>query len=297
MVKYCYTGFAALILFMTASARADHHASQASPEDNPTRYAIIITGTELLKGLYADGHTLFLTRMLNPLGCQCVSSMSIGDTRQDLLDALEYAAQHAELVLVTGGLGPTDDDITRDVLSEYTGIPLKETPELVEYLKRRFHRDTLKRNMRHLTLTPQSGIYMPNPNGTAAGLIFESSPTVIAAMPGPPSELQPMVQNHLLPYLEKRFGIHRIGASVTMRFVGIGESSIDQVMEDHITLPENLILSSLFEQGRVDLTLGLPGDSDEDRAILEQIREMPNFNPQPGKSEKGFFEKMKDYFK
>ncbi len=239
--------------------------------NNPTQYVIIITGTELLNGLYADSHTQFLTRTLNPLGCQCVASMFVGDQPKDLRDALEYASQHAELIIVTGGLGPTEDDITREVLSDYTGVKLNQKQELVEYLQKRFHQNQLQTNRKRLTLTPATGTYMPNPNGTAAGLIFEASDHVIVAMPGPPRELRPMVQNHLLPYLESKFGIKTIGASITMRFVGIGESSIDRIMDEHLTFPDDIIISSLFEYGRVDLTFGVPGNSDQDRKKLKQL--------------------------
>jgi len=245
--------------------------STYSADDEPTKYVIIITGTELLSGLYADSHTQFITRTLNPLGCQCVASMFVGDQRKDLRDALEYASQHAELILVTGGLGPTEDDITREVLSDYTGVELKQSDQLIDYLQDRYQQQQLQTNRRRLTLTPISGTYMPNPNGTAAGLIFEASDHVIAAMPGPPRELRPMVQNYLLPYLDSRFGIKIIGASITMRFVGIGESSIDRIMDEHIQFPDNIIISSLFEYGRVDLTFGLPDNTEKDRQQLQQL--------------------------
>jgi nicotinamide-nucleotide amidase len=121
---------------------------------------------------------------------------------------------------------------------------------------------------------------MKNPNGTAVGLIFDKDKQVIVALPGPPRELRPMVENELIPYLLERYGIRSTGASITMRFVGIGESAIDQVI-DQLKLPENLIISSLFETGRVDLTLSLPGDAETgsnklralEKSLLEHIGE------------------------
>src|SRR5690554_1728212 len=91
-----------------------------SPEevvnDQQTRYMVILTGSELLEGIYADTHLQYITQTLKPLGCKCVASIAVGDEWETLYDALEYATEHVDLVLTTGGLGPTDADITRQVL-------------------------------------------------------------------------------------------------------------------------------------------------------------------------------------
>lgn len=244
-----------------------------APHEEPTDYVIIVTGGELLRGVYADGHTQFITRTLGPLGCRCAASLCVGDQRDDLLGALKYAEKHAKLIIVTGGLGPTDDDITRETISEFTGIPLYEHPDALKHMEQRFSRSgrDLRSNLRRQTLTPTKGTYLPNPNGTAVGLVYDAGEMVMAALPGPPRELHPMVQEQLIPYLSKRFGTHTVGTSLTMRFAGIGESSIDQAIHDHMTLPGDLMISSLFELGRVDLTFMLPGDTAKDRQRLEAL--------------------------
>jgi len=243
-------------------------------EDSPTDYMIIVTGGELLRGVYADGHAHFITRILGPLGCRCIGTMCVGDLYKDLYEALQYASQKTNLIIVTGGLGPTDDDITRKSLSEFTKIPLQENPDAIKAMMRRFNVDDIdkiRQNLRIQTHTPVKGTYLPNPNGTAVGLVYDDGKRVITALPGPPRELQPMVQNHLIPFLSQRFGVHSIGCSVTMRFVGIGESNIDHTMHQHMTLPEHLMISSLFEFGRVDLTFSLPGNTDEDQKRLKSL--------------------------
>ena len=243
-------------------------------KDSPTDYMIIVTGGELLRGVYADGHAYFITRILSPLGCRCIGTMCVGDKYEDLYNALEYASQKTDFIIVTGGLGPTDDDITRKSLSEFTKISLKENPEAVKAMMRRFNVDDvskIRQNLRIQTHTPVKGTYLPNPNGTAVGLVYDDGQRVIASLPGPPRELQPMVKNHLIPFLAKRFGVHSIGCSITMRFVGIGESNIDHTMHQRMTLPENLMISSLFEFGRVDLTFSLPGDAEEDKNRLKSL--------------------------
>lgn len=244
------------------------------PPQAPTDYALVITGGELLRGAYADGHTLFITRTLGLLGCRCVGTLCVGDDENDLYDALAYAGSRASLVIVTGGLGPTDDDVTRKTLSKYTGIALEENSDAIAAMVRRFgvqNPDDLRENLRRQTLTPERGTYLPNPVGSAVGLVFEDEARVVVALPGPPRELQPMVKDSLVPYLADRYGIHANYVSLTLRFVGIGESQIDQVMHERMTLPEELRISSLFNLGRVDLTLSLPSHSQDDIGKLKSL--------------------------
>ena len=125
----------------------------------PTRYMIVVTGGELLSGVYADGHTYFITRTLRPLGLQCVGSMSVDDKQADLKEALRYATDKAALVIVTGGLGPTENDITRETLSDFTGVTLKEHPEVLQNMARRFHVSPaqVRSNLRRQTQVPTQG--------------------------------------------------------------------------------------------------------------------------------------------
>ncbi|MCU0293148.1 MAG: molybdopterin-binding protein, partial [Thermoanaerobaculaceae bacterium] len=126
------------------------------PQDSrPVDYVIVVTGGELLEGIYADGHTHFLTRTLRPLGGRCVASLTVDDHRDDILKALAFATNHAPVILVTGGLGPTPNDITRETLAEFTGIPLRESDEALAELERRFRtsRDQLRANLNELRST------------------------------------------------------------------------------------------------------------------------------------------------
>ena len=237
-------------------------------------YFIIVTGSELLQGVYADRHTQFITRTLGPLGYRCLGSMSIGDLQTDLHQALDFARRKAPLILTTGGLGPTSQDITRKVLSEYTSISLTEHPGALNDLKRRYggERGILRPVLRGQALAPEKGTYLPNPNGTAVGLVFDDGQRVIAALPGPPRELQPMVRNELVPYLSERFGLRKVGHSLTMRFAGIGQSSIDRVIREQLELPGELAVWSSFNSNRVDITFSFPGNSPEELKRLQGLR-------------------------
>lgn len=240
----------------------------------PPDYFLVVTGGELLDGHLQDSHTYFLTRTLRPLGLRCVGALVVDDRREDLLAALHFATNQAPLVLVTGGLGPTPNDITRETLSEFTGIPLRESETAVAELERRFRqpRDQLRPNLRRQCLVPERGGLLPNPHGTAVGLVFDLGPgRALVALPGPPRELQPMVQNPLLTWLQRRYGVRPPGAALTLRFVGIGQSQIDQTLRDRVGLPPEVIVTSFFEGSRVDFTFSLPRHAESDGERLQRL--------------------------
>ena len=157
---------------------------QTGPET--VDYSILITGSELLSGVYADGHTHFITRTLKPLGLNCVGSMSVDDKRLEIKEALKFARRRSRLVIVTGGLGPTDNDITRETLSEFTGVKLKEHPDVLAATsgRQRVAADELRANLRRQTAVPEGGGYLKNSTGTAVGLVFEFDEAVIVKILG-----------------------------------------------------------------------------------------------------------------
>lgn len=265
----------ALLLLLLASPAVSSQSPKAEePAAAPVRYMVVVTGSELLAGAYADGHTFFITKTLHPLGLQCVGSMCVDDKPVDLQEALRFATSRATLVIVTGGLGPTDNDITRQALRDFTGIALREHPDVLATMASRFNipPEELRANLRRQTLTPEKGTYLKNAGGTAVGLVFEMDSRVIVALPGPPRELQPMVRDELLSYLSRRFGTHPPGVSITLRFVGLGQSQIDQMLKDHVPLPADITTSSQFEGGRVDFTFSLPHDTPENHKRLDGLR-------------------------
>lgn len=239
---------------------------------NELRYFIIVTGGELLEGVYPDAHTPFITRTLHPLGGKCVGSMSVDDNRAEMLNALSYASKTAPVILVTGGLGPTPNDITREVLSEFTAIPLAENKDLVSVMEIRLgeKRSGIRPNLLKQTRVPATG-HFRNSSGTAAGLLFKSSANTIIALPGPPRELQPMFQDDVVPYLQKNFDLHEHITRLAVRFYGVGQSQIDQTIKEKISLPEEVIVTSLFEGMRVDFFFTLPGKSSENQDKLNKI--------------------------
>jgi len=264
-----------LLWFLLALAVLPGAGAAATGTAEAVRYMIVVTGGELLSGGYADGHTHFLTRTLYPLGLHCVGSMCVDDKRDDLKEALRFAMGKAPLVIVTGGLGPTDNDVTREAISEFTGISLAEHPDLVQRMARRFGvaPEQLRANLRRQVRTPAGGSYLDNAGGTAVGLVFELTRGAIVALPGPPGELQPMVRDELIPYLSRRFGTRLPGRSLTLRFVGLGQSEIDQRIKEHVTLDPDIVTGSQFQGGRVDFMFTLPDDTPREKERLDALRQ------------------------
>ena len=257
-----------MVLSVLAFASLAH---SASPTTRPVvDYAVIVTGGELLGGAYPDGHTVFITRTLRPLGMHCVLSLTVDDRPADITEALRFARTKAPIVIVTGGLGPTDNDITAQSLCDATGIPLRENEDVVQDMEKRFRtpRDQLRPGLRRQARTPEHGTYLKNPNGTAVGLVFETGESVVVALPGPPRELQPMVRDELIPYLGRKFGAHSTGSSIMLRFVGVGQSQISQSLKDSVAMPPDVTQFSSFEGGRVDFVFSLPEDTPAARRKL-----------------------------
>ena len=238
-------------------------------------YMIVVTGSELLSGAYADSHTHFVARTLRPLGLRCVGSISVDDEPADIQGALRYAMDKASLTIVTGGLGPTANDVTRDVLADFTGVALRESPELLQQLERRFARpgEPLRENLRRQIRVPTEGRYLNNGSGTAAGLVFEFGSSVIVALPGPPRELQRMVVEDLVPYLTRKFGTRLPGCLLKLRFVGIGQSRIAATLKDHVPLPPEVTVTTQFSGSRVDYSFSRPSDTPRDHGQLEELKQ------------------------
>ncbi len=261
-----------VLLAACASAGAGTSAPEPPPDID---YMIVVTGGELLAGEFPDGHTHFLTRTLRPMGLHCVGSMTVDDRRPEIEAALKFACAKAPLVIVTGGLGPTDNDVTRETLEAFTGIALVESETVLSAMERRLDtpRDQMRANLRKQARVPSRGTCLMNANGTAVGLVFEMGEKVIVALPGPPRELEPMARDQLAPYLGRRFGTHPPGCSLTVRFVGLGQSAIDQVLDERVALPKNAILGSRFDGSRVDFTFAMPHDTAGEKAQLDSLKE------------------------
>ena len=198
---------------------------------------IISIGTELLLGEIVDTNTPFLANQLSLLGIDLYFTSAVGDNRERLLGALRQAWERSDVVLTTGGLGPTQDDITREIIAALLGQELEVDEGLKQNIIDFFAQRGLEmpaNNIRQATLIP-SATAIPNPYGTAPGWWVEKDGRVIVAMPGPPSEMQFMWQNKVLPRLQKKTGA--IILCRMLKTFGLSEAKVDELVAPLMASP------------------------------------------------------------
>ncbi len=242
----------------------------------PRRAVIIAVGSELLTPLRTDTNSLFVTARLNELGIEVVAKLIVGDRRDALSAAIRENLARADVLVLTGGLGPTDDDVTRQAVSDALGVALREEPSIVERIRERFARRNLEMPAvnRVQAQVLAGATVLANPNGTAPGQWIEHAGTVIVLLPGPPREMQPM----LVAALDERLAPLCGDARVYRRVIGIAgraESQVEQVAQPVYATwaawDPPISTSILAAPGQIELHLSVRASSeDEGRAVLER---------------------------
>jgi nicotinamide-nucleotide amidase len=164
---------------------------------------IVTIGSELLLGQITDTNASYLARELNLIGVDIALHTTVGDTYTQIKDALSQAVDRSDLVITTGGIGPTEDDLTREVIADLVGVPLAFQPDLMDQIEAIFKRFgfSMPENNRKQAFIPEGAIPIPNEVGTAPGFIVEQGSKVIIALPGVPKELKYILNKEIVPYL------------------------------------------------------------------------------------------------
>jgi nicotinamide-nucleotide amidase len=234
---------------------------------------IIAVGSELLTPERLDTNSLFLTEQLNGLGVEVVAKMVIGDDVARLADAVRGAASRSELTILTGGLGPTEDDVTREAVAEALGRRLIYHPEISEGIERRFRRMNRKMaeiNQRQAYVI-EGAEALANGNGTAPGQWIEDSGRVVALLPGPPPELKPMFLCECLPRLERLVPRQAIRTRV-YRVAGMPESDLDQLIAPVYKQYSNPVTTILAAPGDIQIHLRARcAEEQEAEALLAEV--------------------------
>ena len=193
---------------------------------------VIAVGSELLGSTRVDTNSLFLADRLASLGIELRAKSVVGDDRQRLADVFRAALSRADLVILTGGLGPTDDDLTREVVAETLGLALRENPAIVAEIEERFAARGLRMPQvnRRQGMVPHGASVLPNPRGTAPGLSIDHEGRVVVLLPGPPREMQPMFDALCAGTLAARAGGSRIHKE-TLFVAGRGESHVEEIAQ------------------------------------------------------------------
>jgi nicotinamide-nucleotide amidase len=190
---------------------------------------IIAVGSELLTPDRLDTNSLFLTAELNRLGIEVIRKSVVGDDAHNLRDAFRIALEHADIIFACGGLGPTEDDLTRETVAELLSRRLRLNEDILRGIQerfRRFGRAMPETNARQ-AMVPEGSTVLANPRGTAPGLWLETKGRIIILMPGPPTELQAMFEREVKPRLEKHSPKERLFTR-DLRIAGLPESEVEQ---------------------------------------------------------------------
>jgi len=217
---------------------------------------IIAVGSELLTPDRLDTNSLFLTEELNKLGIEILRKTIVGDHRELLSEAFRDALNRVPLIISSGGLGPTEDDLTRETVAELLGRKLKRNDAIVDAIKARFRsfgREMPETNIRQ-AMVPEGAEPLNNPRGTAPGLWLDDGEHMIALLPGPPRELKPMFFEEVLPRIARRASSVRMFHR-ELRVTGLGESMVDQRIQPVYKRYSDVNTTVLAAPGEVQIHL------------------------------------------
>jgi competence/damage-inducible protein CinA-like protein len=234
---------------------------------------IITIGTELLLGEITDTNSRYMARALRDLGIDLYRKTTIGDNARRIAQAIQEALQRSDIIITTGGLGPTVDDPTREAVALAVGSQVEFRPELWEQIQRRFERfgRVPTENNKRQAYIPAGGIPVENAVGTAPAFFYEThDDKVIISLPGVPREMEHLLQNKVIPYLRQRFDLHGIIKARVLHTSGLGESVIDEMVGD-LETHTNPTVGLAAHSGQVDIriTAKAPSEAEADMMIGE----------------------------
>lgn len=234
---------------------------------------LVVIGSELLLGTWADTNGPWLARELRLLGLTPVRKWVVGDDETRIADAVGQAAREADLVLLTGGLGPTEDDRTRAAVARAAGVPLEFRPELLQKIEAVFRRFgvAMPASNRVQAEIPRGAEAIPNPWGTAPGFALELGRAWVVALPGVPRELKNLFRKWVAPRIRERFG-GRPAATRVLRLSGLGESAVGDLVRDLMLPAEDHEVTLLSSPGEVKVVITARGPTErESRALVEDL--------------------------
>ena len=233
---------------------------------------LITIGDEILIGQIVNTNSVFLAKALNDIGIEIIQITSISDKKNDIIGALKLSEKRAKLVILTGGLGPTSDDLTKQTLCSYFNDKLIENKEILDHIEEIFKKyvtTPINEQNRKQALLPSKAKIFKNNYGTASGMWFEKNGQVIISLPGVPFEMKSLMTNEVIPKLQNHFTrpfiVHK-----TIITYGLGESAIAEIISIwENSLPDDLKLAYLPNLGRVRLRIS--GKGPDRKSINDKI--------------------------
>lgn len=223
---------------------------------------IVAIGTELLMGQIANTDAQFLSRRLSALGISVYYHTTVGDNPQRMEETLRTALERSDIVITSGGLGPTQDDLSKEIAAKLLGLEMVEDAKSLAEIENYFARAgrTMAESNRRQAMFARGAIILPNAQGTAPGCMLEARGKIIVQLPGPPRELNAMFDAQVFPYLAKR-----TGGSIVSRYIrlyGVGESDAEARVRDLIDAQQDVTIAPYCSLGEVQLRISARGESE-----------------------------------
>ena len=240
---------------------------------------LISVGTELLLGNIVNTNTQFLAEKCALLGLTMYHQVTVGDNHDRLAEVIRTALKRSDVIILTGGLGPTEDDLTKEVCAEVMGFPLvedKHTHERIEeYFRNNIYKVIPDNNWKQ-AIVPAGCIVLDNDNGTAPGLILEKYGKSAILLPGPPNELYPLFMNQVYPYLQKLQP--EVIRSQMVKICGVGESQVEDKILDLIDKQQNPTIATYAKTGEVHIRVTAKAATEEDakKLVKPVVKEIKN---------------------
>ena len=237
---------------------------------------IIAIGSELLLGQIVDTNSSYIAKRLAENGIELVQTTTVGDDLQRMKEVIKEAITRSQIIITTGGIGPTEDDLTREAIAEVFQRPLTFQPHLMDQIEDLFKKRGFRmaESNRKQAYIPEGAIPIENPKGTAPGFIVETSNGAIISIPGVPPEMEYLMENTVIPYLRKRFEIkQQVIKYKVLRACGLGESAIGLQIKDLMKESRNPSVGTLASIGDIRIRITAKADNPEEAANLIQKME------------------------
>ena len=239
---------------------------------------IISIGSEILRGQITDTNANFIAKKLVESGIDLEHISAVGDNPESLLSTLKLAFQRSDLIITTGGLGPTEDDITYQTIARALNLKLIKYPEAEENLKKILHKIKIKvspSNLKQVYL-PEGAKIIINQYGTAPAMILEKDNKIICSFPGVPHEMKNLIEENLIPYLKEKFPPSLIKKSKILKVTGLGESSVNELIRDYINKQTNFSFGIYAnpEDIQVQVTTQAPTEKETDKLLQFSVNQL-----------------------
>jgi nicotinamide-nucleotide amidase len=226
---------------------------------------IVTTGTELLLGELVDTNAAYIARRLRVIGLDLFYKTTVGDNEERMAMVLDQALARSDVIITTGGLGPTVDDVTREAVARATGRRLVTDEKLMAQIEARFRRlgRPMTANNRRQARIPEGAIPVENPVGTAPAFVVEDPRGIIISLPGVPREMKYLMENSVIPFLREHLGLRYVIKSKTLKTCGIGESRIDDAIAD-LMQGSNPTVGLSAHPGQTDVRITAKAENEEE---------------------------------